>query len=62
LKTKDQSFEVEVSVDLNKQKNYLSPALYDKIQQTEQSLHIELPENSILLRQLEFHPSEKIQH
>jgi hypothetical protein len=36
--------------------------LYAKIQQTEQSLHIELPENSILLRQLDFSPNEKLQN
>jgi hypothetical protein len=57
-----EEIEVEVQVDLNKQKNYLSPLLYEKLQQMEQFLHIELPENTVSLRQLEFHPSEKIQH
>jgi hypothetical protein len=57
-----ESLELEVRVDLSKKKNYLSPELYARIQQTKHSLHIELPENSILLRQLEFSPSEKIQH
>jgi hypothetical protein len=57
-----EEIDVEVQVDLNKQKNYLSPVLYDKIQQKEQFLHIELPENTVSLRQLEFQPSEKIQH
>ncbi|MDR2415679.1 MAG: hypothetical protein LBD75_03585 [Candidatus Peribacteria bacterium] len=57
-----EEIEVEVQIDLNKQKNYLSPLLYEKIQQAEQFLHIELPENTVSLRQLEYHPSDKIEH
>jgi hypothetical protein len=36
--------------------------LYTKIQNVKQSLHIELPENSVSLHQLEFVPSEKLQN
>jgi hypothetical protein len=53
--------EVEVQVDLQKKKNYISPELYAQLSQTKHALHIELPENSILLRQLEFFPSETLQ-
>lgn len=57
-----EEIDIEVKVDLNKKHNYISPELYARIQQTEQSLHIELPENSILLRQLDFLPSDKLQN
>jgi len=57
-----EEIDLEVTVDLNKKHNYISPDLYAKIQQTEQSLHIELPENTILLRQIDYLPSEKIQN
>ena len=57
-----EEIDIEVAVDLNKKRNYISLDLYAKIQQTEQSLHIELPENSILLRQIDYLPSDKIQN
>jgi hypothetical protein len=56
------SYEIEIQVDLNKTKNYASPELYQQLQHTKHALHIELPENSILLHQLEFSPSEKLEH
>ena len=66
LTVKDQDvieeWDIGVHVDLSKQKNYISPDLYTKIQHVQQSLHIELPENSISLHQLDFLPSDKLQN
>ncbi|MDR0608447.1 MAG: flavohemoglobin expression-modulating QEGLA motif protein [Candidatus Peribacteria bacterium] len=52
---------VEVQVDLQKTKNYASPALCEQLQQSKHALRIELPENSILLRQLAFSPSKNLE-
>jgi hypothetical protein len=60
--TPSNEIEIEVTVDLNKTKNYASPELREQLQNTKHALHIELPENSILLRQLEFSLSEKLEH
>ena len=51
---------VQVQVDLSKKNNSISPALFEKITNTNQSLYIDLPENYILLRQLDFKVSEKL--
>jgi phosphoribosylamine-glycine ligase len=60
--TQTEEIPVVVSIDLNKKKNYISPELYTRVLQTTSSLHIALPENSIILRQLEFLPSDKVQN
>ncbi|MDR3169938.1 MAG: flavohemoglobin expression-modulating QEGLA motif protein [Candidatus Peribacteria bacterium] len=62
LKIQDEEeLTVEVQVDLQKTKNYASPALCEQLQQSKHALHIELPENSILLRQLTFSSSKNLE-
>jgi hypothetical protein len=56
-----EELEIEVQVDLNKKKNYVPSHLYPQLQHNKHALQIELPENSVLLRQLEFTPSETLQ-
>lgn len=55
-----EDFSVKVSVDLNKKLNYISPSLLEKIQEQNQTLYIELPENYVILKQLEFSAAEKL--